>query len=349
MNLNNIHEYIKKTFDLKRISVEFRLEKSYNGYPLDICKSALQKYIRRGEVDKAIYIANEIFLFTLIEDSVNKKRILTNFIHRLQIIFLEEIGLTCYNIWNKIDEYIDILIKRTENNEKILETFVNLVYTMAKNNHSRSLDHYNSLRIIYSKKEEISDYLEYFTEIEKYYRLVDNKYANDTYFNYIESVNKKETDVGFWVRELEDEGKLKINTLKKIFKPLQDIKFNNIGLKWTKELNGLKERYLCYYNVITYNLFEKEVEIPEGKIYTLSMEEIFEKIKVNLNKKLEIDSYVIDMHTKLGRSRGSNIKNFIYEGSIVSAEWLVNKEWSDYYNFINLYFKADIIDENFLK
>ena len=43
----------KGELDLKEGS--FRA-KSYNGYPVNVLKSAIQKYIRRGQLDKAVGI-----------------------------------------------------------------------------------------------------------------------------------------------------------------------------------------------------------------------------------------------------------------------------------------------------
>jgi hypothetical protein len=42
---------------------KYRNEITWNGYNLDIAKSALQKYIRRGILDKALYFAGELDLF----------------------------------------------------------------------------------------------------------------------------------------------------------------------------------------------------------------------------------------------------------------------------------------------
>jgi len=56
-------------------------------------KSALQKYIRRGEVEKALRVAYEIDCFNY-DSEKNAKGHVTNFLHRLMIIFVEDIGIT---------------------------------------------------------------------------------------------------------------------------------------------------------------------------------------------------------------------------------------------------------------
>ena len=51
-------------------------------------------------------------------------------------------------------------------------------------------------------------------------------------------------------------------------------------------------------------------------------------------KKLVFDSYVIDMHTSLGRKMGKNAINFMEEGSFVKDEdqEFLEKEWRETYN-----------------
>ncbi len=166
----SIVEYILKERDISKISTEFRNEKSYNNYSLDILKSALQKYIRRGDIDKAIYFAIEVALFIFKENDLNRKRIITNFIHRLQIIFLEDVGLSCYNIIPYIDKLFDKLFRRDENSFLII--FLNLVYTMCKNKHTRVCSHYHNLfNMCRDNQKDLEEYLKYFPNVKKYFYL----------------------------------------------------------------------------------------------------------------------------------------------------------------------------------
>jgi len=86
---------------------KFRSERSFHGHSLDVLKSALQKYIRRGEEDKAMYVAAELDMFA--DEGKPGERIRTNFIHRLQIIFLEDVGGGNLELWGKMCEWITIL------------------------------------------------------------------------------------------------------------------------------------------------------------------------------------------------------------------------------------------------
>jgi hypothetical protein len=56
---------------------------TWNGYPADVMKSGLQKYIRRGMIDKALYCAGELDLFKDAPNEALGEGARTNFLHRL--------------------------------------------------------------------------------------------------------------------------------------------------------------------------------------------------------------------------------------------------------------------------
>ena len=93
------------------MQVTYRQEKSLNGFPLDVLKSALQKYIRRGDVEKAMYAAAELDLFALHTEG---ERIRTNFIHRMMVIFLEDVCLPEFwsEMTSRVNQLIDIRDQR---------------------------------------------------------------------------------------------------------------------------------------------------------------------------------------------------------------------------------------------
>src|SRR5438105_4031363 len=70
---------------------------TYNGHPFDEIVSAIQKYIRRGELEKAYYVTVEADLYSLVpagtKDYSNAKSRRTAFINRLRVILGEEIGI----------------------------------------------------------------------------------------------------------------------------------------------------------------------------------------------------------------------------------------------------------------
>ena len=96
------------------ISVKFRSERSLHGHSLSALKSALQKAVRRGEIDSAARLARELTTF---EDAVgaadrDKQRVRTNFLNRLMVIFLEDVGDAAVAadfaaVWNRLDHTSD--------------------------------------------------------------------------------------------------------------------------------------------------------------------------------------------------------------------------------------------------
>ena len=71
---------------------------TYNGHPYDEILSCIQKYIRRGEIDKALYVGIEADLFSLVPsisktEYSNAKSRRTNFANRLRAIIAEEVGI----------------------------------------------------------------------------------------------------------------------------------------------------------------------------------------------------------------------------------------------------------------
>lgn len=347
--------YIRDNFDFTQINTQYRSEKSYNKYPLDLLKSALQKYIRRGILDKAIYFAIEICLFMFTKTDTNQKRIITNFIHRLQVIFLEDVGIGCYDEWENIDTLFDELWKR--DNSTFIFAFVNLVKMMTLNSHIRISSHYSSLRTVIKvdkNLEKMRDYIKYFPSFKKYYDLILQHSEKNILVNYIKSFVNKSIDCGFWIRELEDKQKLTSSIIDRIYLPLKDVKYASISKKWSKELNGLRERFLPYYSTILYNYFELDKK-EEKSVYIISKISNFELLRhamINLKEKLEIDDFAVDMHTKLGKQRQKGVKDFVYEGSKVENEYYINdeaSEWKDFYNFTKLLYQEDIVDKQFLK
>lgn len=90
--------------------VAYRAERSAGGHPLPVLKSALQKYIRRGEQEKALQTVREFHTFATAAPNVvpqteaagaeaaqvakRLKSIRTNYLHRLMVIVLEDVGDT---------------------------------------------------------------------------------------------------------------------------------------------------------------------------------------------------------------------------------------------------------------
>lgn len=109
----------------------FRASVSANGHAKDELLSALQKYIRRGEKQKALYVAIELELFSSIPEA---KALVTNTINRLRVILGEETacGLTSPALVRLFDnEYKLFESARTEPANVRHTALINMVSLLA--------------------------------------------------------------------------------------------------------------------------------------------------------------------------------------------------------------------------
>ena len=108
------------------LSVEYRKECSENGQKLGETKSAIQKYIRRGEEEKALKIGREMSSYWLLQEGM---RVKTNLMNRLKIIYMEDVGIGNYEIWEWMVEKMGEMkeAKKREEVEKILEEVIRVL------------------------------------------------------------------------------------------------------------------------------------------------------------------------------------------------------------------------------
>jgi hypothetical protein len=107
----------------------YRREQSIHGHRLDELKSGLQKYIRRGDVDGAMYCLGDLDCFYDCGDQ--SKRIRTNMIHRLMIIFIEDVGLAGFTLWPVVDTLVQSWMtcreKNTFERTRVLQALVKVL------------------------------------------------------------------------------------------------------------------------------------------------------------------------------------------------------------------------------
>lgn len=99
-----------------QISCKFRQSKTFAGHDVRICISAIQKYARRGELDKGLYFLTQLNTFSKVEtgewashvaslDKVDEKSVITrakcirtNMVNRLLVIMVEDVGIANWRI-----------------------------------------------------------------------------------------------------------------------------------------------------------------------------------------------------------------------------------------------------------
>lgn len=93
----------------------------FSGVKVDIAKSALQKFIRRGLVDPALQICFELYQFREIPEA---KGIVTNLMNRLCVMVVEDIGPANLPL---VSEVLDVcLVDNNMNSEKLYELIVKM-------------------------------------------------------------------------------------------------------------------------------------------------------------------------------------------------------------------------------
>lgn len=361
------------------ISVKYRNEKTYNGYTLDVMKSAVQKYIRRNIPLKAIYCGIDLDLFSFLKEG---EKIRTNLIHRLMIIYLEDVSNV--GLWNYLDKSIFKLLELREN-RKNEETFSpkyceirrdemkilpSVIYEMCISKHSRDNSFYKFCLYTYFKLEEniknqIKNKFKWFGNIEKsiiaYNRSPEQKFSSEKLSknvlnlanNFLSTLeNKSDLSIYFAhkIADLEkvDEKFYRSNNSSyfifflinyvcpRIFKGENLEKYKKlieIALRWYKELKNTKESFLCWQNLILIIIKPKEINFFEK-----SKLDLFWLYKLNIiEEKIDLDDYVYDMHTKIGKIKGKSGKHFAEESSmVVNEDESTNKLYKEAYTYFKI-------------
>lgn len=211
------------------MDVTFRQEHSLHGFRIDVLKSALQKYTRRSNYEKTIFCAQELDLFAEISGG---ERIRTNFIHRLMIIFLEDIGLGGISLWSEVDQLIDVLLNERKNNNRDREEEVKAIHEL--------IFIFTSL-----PKLRIASFAKNYWSSDSQ----DTDYKN-TSAHIDPEIHKKLT----FMAELEQ-----TENVKDLWKKLSGHKQLPLMQKWYRELKSLNESFLCWTVPLCADIFGFEI------------------------------------------------------------------------------------------
>lgn len=317
------------------ISVKYRSEKSKNNYSLDVLKSALQKYIRRGDAKRACYVVREFLSFSLILNKDNGKdikRINTNLFHRLIIIILEDVGLNALFHIEKINK-LYLNFKETLEINFCIE-LICLLCGMYK---SRECSFYKSYFVTQKFK---YDNIVNSELILKYFDKESNetkKIINEIIYNFERSNN-----VIYFLFELYNIEKSKqkyyrsndINRLIffiiNLIMKEQDDKIREILFEWYKEISSCQENFLPW---LIYIIFKRKNHVEEYLPNYIDPNQIKEWLENN-KEEIEFNDWVYDKHTKIGRQndKTNTVEYFRNISSIVIPEDpRINEEYKTYY------------------
>ena len=311
------------------ISTNYRRPITWNGFPNDKMKSGLQKYIRRGLVEKALFCAAELDLFKEALDRSKGEGIRTNFIHRLMVITLEDVGnieLITY-IQEKLTILFDQRKKReAERSFPLEETAITeIVSALCNSPKSRICSHiravynpnYTTVRELYPQLSHLWVGLtisepEILSELcLQFKRELDNKSIKAVWYAFrislsseklTEPVFRSKEPVGFIWKQLMEKNS--------VF-PCVSILFS-----WYKEhLKGLKEGFLCWLIPLLHVL---DVIHPLPVVIPNSMYSWDAHRTMSVHFKP--DDYIVDIHTSSGKHTKNGHVVFALEGAKVFPE-----------------------------
>jgi hypothetical protein len=307
-----------------KLSDKYRNEISWNGYGSDVMKSALQKYIRRGMPEKALYVAGELDLFKEAPD--RGETIRTNFLHRLMIIFLEDVENT--SLLPEIHSLITKLFLERNNPErnKVLEEqwISRIVFLLTNSTKARVCSHiravfndkYKPLLDEYPTLKTLNTTISKGDKYELLYHALRSKSLNAIYYAFqidaaSELVDRKRP---VWVI---------FDQLKKFYPEM------DIYIDWYKNhLGKMKEGFLCWlFPMLVYlGVIPSEQPFDEQKIDAQG----YAWDRNRRGETIEIDSFVVDRHTKKGKDK--DLVEFAIVGAHVENEAsFVNQLWKRFY------------------
>jgi hypothetical protein len=289
------------------------------GLKLDVVKSALQKYIRRGNFQKAWFCAVQLDEFN---DLPEAKVVITNFTNRLKVILTED----CFDNFNLhalgyslIESYIK------EKSILRISYLYNVIRLMCFMKKGRMASH---LRATYysvlSHPQLLQKYhntqgLPPYQQAQQFRDLLVAKDFNCFYYLYQCYYNHK-PDIKSLFRVLEE--LLKRKDVMDLYYHL----FRTVGNSEEKPM------FIVYPTLL---LIHPELlsEIKPFNTENLSGDQITSLLTSTKNSPLTLDEFVIDKHTKQGKTEGKNALHFALEGSVVTNEnSLINKEYQLIYN-----------------
>ncbi|AHA46022.1 putative glycosyltransferase [Insectomime virus] len=156
----------------------YRQVKSLNGVDDCILKSGIQKYVRRNKRDKALWCMVELDFFAEAIDEKAGEAIRSNMLHRLMVIFLEEISVCNLLLWLLLAEKFQILFSCKEQRKNLdaesaewkrlrtleQKALVWVICQMCFSRHIRILSHTRSAFGHGKSKESLDVSLEYYKD-----------------------------------------------------------------------------------------------------------------------------------------------------------------------------------------
>uniref|UniRef100_A0A6C0DCY1 RNA polymerase subunit H/Rpb5 C-terminal domain-containing protein n=1 Tax=viral metagenome TaxID=1070528 RepID=A0A6C0DCY1_9ZZZZ len=329
----------------QHLSTTYRRQITWNGYPADVMKSGLQKYIRRGMIEKALYCAGELDLFKEAPDAAQGEGVRTNFLHRLMVIFMEDVENL--SLWPDMTQKMKELFAEREkaNRDKAKEERLlsEVVVQMGASTKARMCSHIRAVfnpkyKPIHGSYPSIQPLWAEIEQNEKEKKLDTLEHNCKLYSKYVKEKNILAVYYGFQIEHSEEKLKEKILKSSKpvwyLFQqllnpmdPKQSAMVNKF-IEWNKEHMGtLNESFMCWLIPLLHHLGV----ISQGELPNVD----FAAYPMNWDQnragaKIEVDEFVLDKHTAKGRGKG--LVEFALHGSLVeNPAPFVNPLWKQFY------------------
>jgi hypothetical protein len=316
------------------ISTTYRKHITWNNYPADVMKSGLQKYIRRSVLSKALYCAAELDLFKDAPNTKEAEGIRTNFLHRLMIIFMEDVeNLALFDtIYMKMNQLFQERDKADRSKEKEAQWITEVVTLLVRSTKARVCSH---VRALFNPK--YQPIHGRYPSMNSLWSVGQNTLEHNCimFKKYLKEKNLLAVQYAFWIEASEEKLPQKLFRssqpvwfiFHQLMNPLQVAKTERVKkfVEWYKEhIGGMKEGFMCWLLPL---LHELEI-VPFG---TADAGEIPPYVARNREgHTIEVDDYVLDKHTSKGRGKG--LVEFALVGALVEPQAdFVNPLWKQFY------------------
>lgn len=314
---------------------------TFSNIKLDIAKSALQKYIRRSITEKALLIAFELYRFTEIPEA---KAAVSNMYNRLAIIANEDVGPANLNLVLEVTRIV-------ESKNRDVGVLYQMVKLLSESKKSRLPSHcWRSYANPDGRKVALELGLPIDTEFTSDDLLFINENKNCDLFIESDPEDLRSYLLIFYDRLIKKD----FNAFTWCHFYLEASKDITLKIKRKKFINGNQRCSTGKSDILIWKVLSKFLDIEchdilveayynhtESRpflqlaitvaLYGLKYEKINivsdpnddEYIDNMLNGRydfIKIEDFVIDKHTKDGRSNGMSVSNFVDEGAYVANE-----------------------------
>ena len=313
---------------------------TYHGHSLDNMKSCLQKYIRRGETEKAIRCALELELLSKLGDKTKGLR--TNMINRLRIISGEEFADSCPKAIIPISGYI----ANWERDRKLslnqsAKWLICLIRTMEKIPKSRMVSFtraaYKYVPFVDSLKDKyknLYDGIDQTIDITTYSNIKAGDPDNLGEFlgKFIYNFDRESDKCFHWAFKIMDikekvsrryrRSGAEYSLWEYLFVKFPDHPILSVYFNWYKKNPSEHWIYLITAIKIALNLNKNNLPHYQQNVdhMDISLDEVDQIILDHMSQDFILDDYCIDKHTSEGRKKNRGAIHFAEIGSHVNNE-----------------------------